>query len=62
MLTKETIQEAGGGYDKNRIIAALSKHQWIAERDADRQSKKTRTPQGSPYLYYISLPEEEDDQ
>jgi putative DNA primase/helicase len=62
MLTQEAIQEAGGGYDKNRIIAALSKHHWIVERDSDRQAKKTRTPQGYDYLYYLAIPEEEENQ
>lgn len=62
MFTPNALQEAGAGYDKNRIVAALSKHQWITEKDADRQTKRTRTPQGALYLYYVSLPEQEENQ
>lgn len=59
MLTPAGLQEAGGGYDKSRVVDALVRHAWIADKDPDRYTKKTRIPSGPTNLYHISIPEQE---
>lgn len=60
MFTSAALQEAGGGYDKPRIVDTLNRYAWIADTDSGRFTKKTRTSSGLKNLYHISIPEQED--
>lgn len=61
MFTPTALQEAGGGYDKARVVDTLSRYGWIADTDSGRFTKKTRTSAGSKNLYHIFIPDQEDE-
>lgn len=60
MFTPAALQEAGGSYDKTRIVDTLIRYKWIAETDTGRITKKTRTSAGLKNLYHICIPDQED--
>jgi putative DNA primase/helicase len=57
MLTSSALQEAGGGYDRNRIIDTLTRYGWLVDKDADRSTKKTRVQASLKNLYHICPPQ-----
>jgi len=59
MFSSTGLQEAGGGYDKGRVIDTLIRHGWIIDNDSGRHTKKTRTPSGLTNLYYVCIPDHE---
>lgn len=59
MFTSTGLVDAASGYERNRIVDALITSGWLCENDAGRHSKKTRTPSGLKYLYYVAIPDAE---
>lgn len=53
MLFPVTLIEAGGGYERSRIIDALKGANWLVEFDVGRATKKVRTSAGLKNLYHI---------
>lgn len=53
MLTSSALQEAGGGYDRGRIIDTLIRYGWLVDKDPDRSTKKTRIQTSLKNLYHI---------
>ncbi len=62
MFVSAALVEAGGGYDRNRIIEALLHHKWLADKDTDRFTKKTRINYETKNLYHIHIHDDEENQ
>lgn len=60
MLTPAALEEAGGGYDRPRILDTLSRYALIVDKDTGRLTKKTRTSAGLKNLYHICISDPED--
>ncbi len=58
MFHPVALTEAGDGFERSRIVEALKKNDWLVDMDADRCTKKTRTPVGMKNLYHIYEPED----
>ncbi|OJV93222.1 MAG: hypothetical protein BGO43_01090 [Gammaproteobacteria bacterium 39-13] len=56
MFLPVALIEAGGGFERSRIVEALKGVKWIVESDAGRATKKTRIRGGLNNLYYICEP------
>jgi putative DNA primase/helicase len=56
MFLPVALIEAGGGFERSRIVEALKRAKWIAECDAGRATKKARTRGGLNNLYFICEP------
>jgi putative DNA primase/helicase len=60
LFNSPALREAGNGYDLPRILAALSRADWIAAHDQGKHSKKTHIGPGQkPALYWIKVGEVE---
>lgn len=59
MFSAAGLQEAGGGFDRGRIVEVLAKHQWLTDTDSDRLTKKTRIGSETKNLYHIYILEQE---
>lgn len=53
MFFSSSLKEAGGGFERIRIVEALKKAKWIVDHDVDRLTKKTRTSAGLKNLYHV---------
>jgi putative DNA primase/helicase len=60
MFTSVALTEAGGGHDRARIVDTLVRHKWLADKDSDRFTKKTRIGAESKNLYHIHIPDTEE--
>ncbi len=56
MFLPVALIEAGGGFERSRIIEALKRAKWIVESDTGRATKKVRIRGGLNNLYYICEP------
>ena len=56
MFLPVALVEAGGGFERSRIVEALKRAKWIVECDAGRATKKARTRGGMNNLYFICEP------
>jgi len=59
MFTAGALEEAGGGYNRDRIVDTLIRHHKIIDKDSDRYTKKTRASGGTKNLYHPCLSKEE---
>lgn len=59
MFFPVALKEAGGNFERPRIVEALRKAKWIVENDNGRASKKVRTSAGLKNLYHICEPTDE---
>jgi putative DNA primase/helicase len=59
MFISAALIEAGGNYDRNRIIDTLIRYKWLIDKDAGRFTKKTRINCETKNLYHINIPDEE---
>ncbi len=50
------LMEAGGGFERTRVVEALKRAKWIVESDVGRATKKVRIRGGLNNLYYICEP------
>ena len=58
LFTSAALKEAGGNYDLNRVLEAIDRAGWIAERDHGKRSKKTTIMGGKDNLYWLQPSEE----
>lgn len=61
MFTGDGLDEAGGGYDRKRIVESLLRHKLLVDKDDDRFTKKTRINSTTVNLYYVRQKEDEDE-
>lgn len=60
MFLGYALDEAGGKFERNRVIKALKQANWLAEYSTGRNTKRTRVNGILKDLYYIRIPDEND--